>query len=158
MIHLHNRTNPFVKHDDTGRALPTLQRRAAHWERNDRPLSAQPAQHAPRRCFRRQWRHFRRLLWEPAIVPGMDEWTKKTPNPICRLFFKIDLLTDFAAMCLTDFIDWRKSYKVNGEPPFFLTLWTYLLSDLLPLPPSQTKCTGYTDSVCQGGRGWGVVL
>jgi hypothetical protein len=27
----------------------------------------------------------------------MDERTIKTPNPICRLFFKIDLLTDFAA-------------------------------------------------------------
>ncbi len=31
----------------------------------------------------------------------MDEWTTKTPNPICRLFFKIDLLTGFAALCLT---------------------------------------------------------
>jgi hypothetical protein len=28
---------------------------------------------------------------------GMDEWTIKTPNTKCRLFFKIDLLTDFAA-------------------------------------------------------------
>ncbi len=37
----------------------------------------------------------------------MDEWTIKTPNPTCRLFVKIDLLTDFAALCSTDFIDWR---------------------------------------------------
>ncbi len=29
---------------------------------------------------------------------AMEEWTIKTPNPICRLFFKIDLLTDFAAI------------------------------------------------------------
>ncbi len=33
----------------------------------------------------------------------------------------------------------------------------YLLSDLLPLPPSQTKCTVYTDSVWLGWGG-GVVL
>ncbi len=36
----------------------------------------------------------------------------KTPNPICRLFFLIDLLTDFAALCLTDFIDWRYNHSV----------------------------------------------
>ncbi len=30
--------------------------------------------------------------------------TEQTPNPKCRLFFKIDLLTDIAALCLTDFI------------------------------------------------------
>ena len=29
----------------------------------------------------------------------------------------------------------------------------YLLSDLLPLPSSQTKCTVYTDSVCLWGGG-----
>ncbi len=26
---------------------------------------------------------------------GMDEWTIKTPNPRCRFFFKIDMLTNF---------------------------------------------------------------
>ncbi len=31
-----------------------------------------------------------------CIVPSLDKWTIKTPNPTCRLFFKIDLLTDFA--------------------------------------------------------------
>jgi hypothetical protein len=30
-------------------------------------------------------------------VDPMDELTIKTPNPKCRLFFKIDLLTDFGA-------------------------------------------------------------
>jgi hypothetical protein len=38
----------------------------------------------------------------------------KTPNPICRLFFKIDLLTGFAALCLTDFIDWRYIHSWSG--------------------------------------------
>jgi hypothetical protein len=32
------------------------------------------------------------------IINCMDEWTIKTPNPICRLFFKIDLLTDFCGI------------------------------------------------------------
>jgi hypothetical protein len=42
----------------------------------------------------------------------MDDRTIKTPNPICRLFFKIGLLTDFAALCFTDFIDWRYIHSV----------------------------------------------
>ncbi len=44
----------------------------------------------------------------------MDEWTIKTPSPICRLFFSIDLLTDFAALCLIDFIDWRWDTFTRG--------------------------------------------
>jgi hypothetical protein len=88
----------------------------------------------------------------------MDEWTIKTPNPICRLFFKIDLLTDFAALCLADFIDWRYIHSVvcifgpgcELLPPWMKEQYLcnvapllYLLSDLTP-PPSQTKCTIYT--------------
>ncbi len=41
----------------------------------------------------------------------MDEWTIKTQNPICLLFFKIDLLTK---LCLTDFIDWRYIHSLVG--------------------------------------------
>ncbi len=37
----------------------------------------------------------------------MEEWTIKTPNPKCRLFLKIGLLMDFAALCWTDFIGWK---------------------------------------------------
>jgi hypothetical protein len=33
----------------------------------------------------------------------------------------------------------------------------YLLSGLPPHPPAQTKCTVYTDSVCDGGGGMGDV-
>ncbi len=32
-----------------------------------------------------------------VLLQLMDEGTIKTPNSICWLFFKIDLLTDFAA-------------------------------------------------------------
>jgi hypothetical protein len=76
----------------------------------------------------------------------MDEWTIKTPNPICRLFFKIDLLTDFAALCLTDFLDWRYIHSLVGIFDLACELllpWTkelYLctvapLSSLWPPPP-----------------------
>ncbi len=99
--------------------------------------------------------------------PSMDEWTTKTPNPICRLFFTIDLLTDFAALCLTDFIDWRyvhswlvfSTQHVNCCPPGQRNYTCVMLLSsfwpTLPPPPSQTKCTVYTDSVCLGGGGGG---
>jgi hypothetical protein len=51
----------------------------------------------------------------------------KRPIPICRLFFKIDLLTDIAALCLTDFIDWRYIHSLVGifDPACkLLTPWT----------------------------------
>ncbi len=101
----------------------------------------------------------------------MEEWTIKTPNPICRLFFQIDLLTEIAALCLTDFIDWRYIHSwfvfstqlVNCCPHrrrnyTCVLLPLYLLSDL-PRPPPQTKCTVYSDSVCGcGGGGCWIVL
>jgi hypothetical protein len=94
----------------------------------------------------------------------------KTLNPKCRRFFKIDLLINFAALFLTDFTDWRKWRYIHSSLVFSTQLvnfcphgrWNYtcvlmslyLLSDLpLPLPPSQTKCTVYTDSVWHGGGG-----
>ncbi len=83
----------------------------------------------------------------------------KTPNPICRLFLKIDLLTGFAALCLPDFIDWRYIHSCELLPPWTrdytcVLLPLYLLSDF---PPSQTKYTVYTDSVwLREGRGGGL--
>ncbi len=101
----------------------------------------------------------------------MDEWTKKTPNLLCRLFFKIDLLTDFAALCLTDFIDWRYIHSwfvfstqlVNSCTHGLKELYLCTVAPLpslwspLPLPPSQTKCTVYTSSMCGWGGGGGDV-
>jgi hypothetical protein len=37
-------------------------------------------------------------------VGSVEGLNYKRPVPICRLIFKIDLLTDIAALCLTDFI------------------------------------------------------
>jgi hypothetical protein len=85
----------------------------------------------------------------------MDEWTMKTPNPVCWLFFKIDLLTDFAALCLTDFIDWRYNLLIGLY--FQPSLWTVApmeegtilvyccpssFSLTSPFTPSQIKCNG----------------
>ncbi len=46
-----------------------------------------------------------------ALVEGLN---CKRPIPICRLFFRIDLLMDIAALCLTDFIDWRYIHSLVG--------------------------------------------
>jgi hypothetical protein len=105
------------------------------------------------------------------IVECTIELHIKTPNPICRLFFKIDLLTNIAALCLTDFIDWRYIHSVVCifDPACeLLPPWTkeqYLCTVLLPLyltfsltsPPSQTKCTVYTNCMCDGGGDGGVL-
>jgi hypothetical protein len=101
------------------------------------------------------------------IYRGMDEWTIKTPNPICRLFFKIDLLTEFAALCLTDFIDSR--YKFTHWLVFstqlvkLLSPWTkelYLctlapLSSLWP-PPLPKLNVQFIKTVCVWGGEGGV--
>jgi len=51
-------------------------------------------------------------------------------------FLSVDLLTDFAAFCLTDYIDWR-----------YILSWFVFSTQLVnccPLPPSQCTvyCTG----------------
>jgi hypothetical protein len=71
-------------------------------------------------------------------------------KPYMLAFLSADLLTDFAAFCLTDFIDWRyiHSWFVFFDPACdLLPPWTkelylctvvpllYLLSDLLPPRP-----------------------
>jgi hypothetical protein len=79
------------------------------------------------------------------VVEGLN---CKRPIPICRLFFKIDLLTDIAALCLTDFIDWRYNHSLVAifDPACeLLPPWTkelscvllplYLFSDLPPPLP-----------------------
>jgi hypothetical protein len=92
----------------------------------------------------------------------MVERTIKTPNPKCRLFFEIDLLTDFAA-CVSH-IDWRLLMVGIYDPECellphgrrnytFVLLPLYLLSDLPP--PSQS--VQYIQTVLWlrgGGGGW----
>jgi hypothetical protein len=84
-------------------------------------------------------------------------------------FLSVDMLTDFAAFCLTDFLDWRYIHSwfvfstqlVNCCPHgrrnytcVLLPLYcTFSLTSPSPPPPSQTKCTVYTDSVWVWGGG-----
>ncbi len=65
---------------------------------------------------------------------GVEGLNCKRPIPICRLFFKIDLLTDIAALCLTDFIDWRYIHSLVGifDPAYEL---------LPPWPKELYLCT-----------------
>jgi hypothetical protein len=93
----------------------------------------------------------------------------KDTKPYMSAFLKIDLLTDFAALCLTDFIDWRyiHSEVCIFDPACELLLpWTkelylctvapllYLLSDLLPPPPLPN--VQYMQTVCDCGGGGGL--
>ncbi len=96
-----------------------------------------------------------------ANVQYMDEWTIKTPSPICQL----SLILPIKRLCGILFNRFYRleihSLMVGIFDPAEIYLCTvaplqYLLSDLLPLPPpSQRKCTVYTDSVWQGWGGEG---
>jgi hypothetical protein len=93
----------------------------------------------------------------------------KDTKPYMSAFLSVDLITDFAAFCVTDFIDWRYTHSwfvfstqiVNCCPPWMGRNYTcvllsvapllYLLSDLLPLPSVQYSL--YRQCVTVGGGG-----
>ncbi len=97
----------------------------------------------------------------------------KDTKPYMSAFLSVDLLTDFAAFCLTDFIDWRYIHSwfvfstqlVNCCPQGrrIYSLLVYCCPSTVqslwppsPSPPSQ--CTEYADSVWPwGGGGCGGV-
>jgi hypothetical protein len=80
------------------------------------------------------------------------------------------MLTEFAALCVTDFIDWRYIHSLVGIfypgcellPPgtnyTCVRLPLYLLSDLYPLSPLPKLNVKYiqTETVCIWGGGGGV--
>jgi hypothetical protein len=78
----------------------------------------------------------------------MGEWTIKTPNPKCRLFFKIGLFTDCATSCLTDFVDWRYIHSWL----IFSTQFVYCCPSTFSLtsPPLPKLNVQYIQTVC----GW----
>jgi hypothetical protein len=49
-----------------------------------------------------------------AIICINGRMNYKDTEPYMSAFFKIDLLTEFAALCLTDFIDWRYIHSLVG--------------------------------------------
>ncbi len=99
----------------------------------------------------------------------MDEWTTKTRNPICRLFFEIDLLTDFAALCLTDLKTGDTfTHGLYFRPSFeLLHPWTkeLYLCTVAPLPslwahppPPPKLNVQYIQTVCGCGGGVSCVV
>ncbi len=101
----------------------------------------------------------------------------KDTKPYMSAFLSVDLLTDFAAFCLTDFMDWRYIHSwfvlstqlVNCWPMDEGTIWyfcivaplLYLLSDLLPPLPMYRiyrQCmTCVYDCGGWGGGCWNVL-
>jgi hypothetical protein len=84
----------------------------------------------------------------------MDELTVKTSNPKCQLFFKIDLLPDFAA----DFVDTFTHGCVfsiqlvnccpHGRRNYTCVLLPlYLLSDLPPPPLTKVNVHSVSDQI-----------
>jgi hypothetical protein len=103
------------------------------------------------------------------IAKGHGRINYKDTKPKYRLFFKIDQLTDFAALCLIYFIDWRYIHSwlvfstqfvnccLHGRRNYTCVLLPlYLLSDRLPpLPKLNVQ---YIHTVCGCGGGGGVEL
>ncbi len=116
-------------------------------------------------CPQLAWMEGKNSLRTSPWPLAMDEWTIKTPNPICQLFFKLALLTDFAALCLTDFIDWRYISLMVGIfypvckllPPWTKELYWCTVAPLPSLwPPPLPKLNVqyiYRQCVAVGGGG-----
>ncbi len=99
----------------------------------------------------------------------------KDTKPYMSAFLSVDLLTEFGAFCLTDFIDWRYIHSwfvfstqlVNccphGRRNYMVLVYCcpllYLLYDLLPHPPPFPMYSLYKQcGTCGGGGGWWGVL
>ncbi len=105
-----------------------------------------------------------------SSLPCVERINCKRPIPICRLFFQINLLTDIAALCLTDFIDWRYIHSLVGIfdlacellPPRTKELYLCTvapLSSLWPPPPLPKLNVLCLQTVCVwGGEGGGDEL
>ncbi len=103
----------------------------------------------------------------------MDEWTIKTQNPICQLFFQMTCKRILRhSVYLSDFLDWRcinswfvfSAQLVNccphGRRNYMVLVYCCpsTVPSLWPPPPSPpSQCTVYTDSVWQWGVGGGCV-
>ena len=93
----------------------------------------------------------------------------KDTKPYMSAFLSVDLLTDFATFCLTDFIDWR---YIHSWFVFRPNLWTVAPMDegtilvyccpstvpsLWPPTPSPLPNVQYIQTVCDWGGGWGAL-
>jgi hypothetical protein len=83
------------------------------------------------------------LTWRICIVylSQHGRMIYKDTKPYMSPFLSVDLLTDFAAFCLTDFIDWRYTHSwfvfstqlVNCCPPWMGRNYTCVLLSVAPL-------------------------
>ncbi len=100
---------------------------------------------------------------------GHGRMNYKDTKPYMSAFLSVDLLTDFAAFCLTDFIDWRYIHslvcifnpacellpKWKKELYFtcvLLPLYCTFSLTSFPLPPLPN--VQYIQTVCDCGGGW----
>ncbi len=116
------------------------------------------------------------------LADNVDQFTHgrmnyKDTKPYMSPFLSVDLLTKFAAFCLTDFIDWRYIHSwfvfstqlVNCCPHGrrnYMVVLVYCCPSTVPSlwpptpsPPSPpSQCSIYTDSVWLVGGGGGVEM
>ncbi len=109
-----------------------------------------------------------------SVDPEHGRMNYKDTKPYLSAFLSVDLLTEFAAFCLTDFIDWRYIHSwfvfltqlVNccphGRRNYMVLVYCFpftvpSLWPPPPSPPSQCTSTVYTDSVWLVGGWWGGV-
>ncbi len=96
----------------------------------------------------------------------------KDTKPYMSGFLSVDLLTEFAAFCLTDFIDWIYIHSwfvfstqlvnccLHGRRNYMVLVYCCpsTVPSLWPPPPSPpSQCSVYTDSVWLVGGWWGVL-
>ncbi len=107
---------------------------------------------------------------------GEDEsWTNdyKDTKPYMSAFLSVDLLTDFAAFCLTDFIDWRYIHSwfvfstqlvnccTHGRRNYMILVYCCpsTVPSLWPPSPPPLPNVQYIQTVCDCGGGgcWNVL-
>ncbi len=109
-----------------------------------------------------------------SLRHGHGRMNYKDTKPYMSAFLSVDLLTDFAAFCLTDFIDWRYIHSwfvfstqfVNccphGRRNYTLLVYCCpsTVPSLWPPSPSPLPNLQYIQTVCDcgGGGGGGVEL
>jgi hypothetical protein len=86
-----------------------------------------------------------------CLAPTHGRMNYKDTKPYMSASLSVDLSTEFAAFCLTDFIDWRyiHSYGTCVMLPLYCTF--SLTSS--PLPPFPMYSTVYRQCVTVGGGG-----
>ena len=132
-------------------------------------------------CFKEEISEWKNMGFRLSLKKFNDQYPNhgrmnyKDTKPYMLAFLSVDLLTDFAAFCLTDFIDWRYIHSwfvistqlVNccphGQRNYMVLVYCCpsTVPSLWPPPPSPpSQCTVYCiQTVCDCGEGgcWNVL-